>query len=110
MLGRKLRPYELRVGGFFVHLVDGNDDTGVGFAGEPDGLDGLRLNAVVCGDDDDDHVGQCRTVLTQRRKSFVTWRIKQRDFSTVLFYLVGRNVLGDTTGFAVDGLGFKDRV
>ena len=53
----KLGAHALRVGVGLVDLVDGDDDRNLGRLGVIDRLDGLRHDAVVGGDHQDDDVG-----------------------------------------------------
>ena len=76
-----------------------------------DGLDRLRHDVVVGCDDDDGHVGDFRTPCTHGRKGFVTRRIEEGDFPTVVQrYAVRSDVLGNTSGFTRDDVRLPDVV
>ena len=99
-----------RVGALFVDLVDGDQHRHVGGAGVVDRLFGLRHDAVVGGDDDDDHVGDLGAAGAHRREGGVARGVEEGDRLLVVVDLVGADVLGDAAGLARGDLGLADRV
>ena len=110
VLARKLSFNHIRVGRVFVNLVDSNDDLGISIACKADCLYRLWLNAIIGCHNNHHHIGQCGTVLAQRRKSLMARGIKQRHRPTALLSLVGTNVLGNTTSLASDCLHLEDSI
>ena len=84
------------VGGGLIHLVDGNDDVDARRFCMVDGLNGLRHDAVVCGDDQNGDIGRLCTAGTHGGKRLVTGRVKEGNILTVDFDTVCTDVLGDT--------------
>ena len=105
------------VGFGLVDLVDGHDDGNVGGLGVVDGLEGLRHDAVVGGDHDDDDVGDLGAAGSHAGKGFVARRIEEDDLAAGgrraflgELHLVSADVLGDAAGFACRHVGFANGV
>ena len=75
-----------------------------------DGLDGLRHDAVVGGDHEDDDVGGVRAARAHRGEGGVAGGVEESDGAFRGLYAVGADVLGDATGFACNDFGFADVV
>ena len=75
-----------------------------------DRLVGLRLGAVVGGDDDHRDVGDLGAAGAHRRERLVAGRVEEGDRLAAVADLVGADVLGDPAGLAGGDLGRADRV
>ena len=75
-----------------------------------DGLDGLRHDAVVGGDDQHDDVGDVGAAGTHRGERLVAGRIDERDRPAVVLDLVGADVLGDAAALGLDDVRLADPV
>ena len=102
--------HALRIGVRLVDLVDGDDDRHLRRLGVIDRLDGLRHDAVVGGDDQDDDVGDLGAAGAHRREGGVAGRVDEGDLLAVLLDLVGADMLGDAAGLAGDDVGLADGV
>ena len=99
------------VGTGFVNLVDGEDDGNTCRLGVVDGLDGLRHNLVVGGDDNDGDVGHLGTSGTHGREGLVAGGVEEGDLTAVSgLHLIGTDVLGDAARLAGDDVSFADIV
>ena len=98
------------VGVGFVYLVDSEDHGNACGLRVVDGFDRLRHDAVVGRDDDDGDVGNLGTAGTHGGERFVARSVEERDFLTVELDAVSTDVLSDTSGFALDDVGFADVV
>ena len=98
------------VGARLIHLVDGDDDGDVGGAGVVDGLDGLRHDAVIGRDDQDDDVGDGGAAGPHRGEGGVPGGIDEGDLLAVYFLLVGADILRDATGLGIDDARGADSV
>ena len=99
-----------RIGIGLVDFVDSDDERYVGGTRVLDGLDGLRHDAIVSGDDENDDIGRIRTTCTHGGKGGVTRGIKEGDSALRGLHAVGADVLGNTTRFAGDDFGLADVV
>ena len=70
-----------------------------------DSLDGLRLDAIIGSDDQDDDISRSCTTRTHRCKGRVPGRIQKCNFSLVDVDRVRTDMLGDTAGLAGRDLG-----
>ena len=93
-----------------VDLVDGDDDGNAGGLGVVDGLDGLRLDPVVGGDDQDDQVGDVGAPEPELRERFVTGGVDEDDGLVLEEDLGGSDVLGDPSVFLGGHVGVADGV
>ncbi len=75
-----------------------------------DRLGGLRLDAVVGGDDDHRDVRHAGAAGAHRGEGLVARRVEERHELVVVMHLVGADVLRDAAGLARDDLGRADRV
>ena len=76
-----------------------------------DCLDCLRHHGVIRCDDDDRKVGELGTAGTHGREGLVARSVEEGDPSSVRkLDIVGSDVLGDTSGFTGDDIGFADVV
>ncbi len=108
----------LRVGSGLIDLVDRDDDRYLGGLSVAHGFAGLRHDAVIGRDDQDDDVGDVGAARAHDRERFVAGRIDEGD-RLVVFYLsiatlrvdgVSADVLGNPARFAAGHVGFADRV
>jgi hypothetical protein len=71
----------------------------------------LRHDAVIRGDDEDDHVSDLRTTSAHQRERFVAGRVEEDDAAAVAdVNVICTDVLRDAAGFALGDLGFANRV
>ena len=107
---RKLVLDPVRISFFLVHLVDGNHDGYAGGTGVLNGFLGLRHNTVVGRHHQDNDVGTLGTAGTHGGKRRMARGIQEGHHAVFSFYMVGTNVLGNTTGFTGRHLGTADMV
>ena len=99
------------IGSRLINFVDCEYNGHTGGHGVVDGLLGLRHHVVVGSYDDDGNVGHLRTTGTHGGEGLVTRRIQEGDNTSVFErYVVGSDVLGDTSCFTRDDVGFADVV
>ncbi|SSW84038.1 Uncharacterised protein [Klebsiella pneumoniae] len=70
-----------------------------------DSFDGLRHDAVVCSNNQNNDIRRLSTTSTHGGKRGVAWGIQEGDHTVVSFYVVCTDVLGNTTRFARSNLG-----
>ncbi len=105
-----------RVRAFLVDLVDGHHDGHVGGLRVVERLDGLRLDAVIGGDDQHDDVGGLGAAGSHGGERLVTRGVDEGDQPVLTglgdlgVHLVGPDVLGDATCLAAHDVGLPDRV
>src|SRR5581483_10409933 len=106
----------VRVGVGAIDFVHCDDDGNVGGAGVVDGLDGLRHNAVVGGDDDHDNVCDLGAACAHAGEGLVAGGVEEDDLAAEggrVFLgdadLIGADVLGDAAGFASGDIDLLDR-
>ena len=107
---QELGAHALRIGVRLVDLVDGNDDRNLGRLGVIDRLDGLRHDAVVGGDHQNDDVGDAGAARAHGGEGGVAGRVDEGDLLAVVVDLIGADVLGDAAGFAGHDIGMADGV
>ena len=83
-----------------IHLVDGNDDGDLGGLGVVDGLDGLRLDAVLRRNDEDRNIRDHRAAGTHGGKGLMARGIEEGDGLALDLHLIGADVLGNAAGLA----------
>src|ERR1019366_1247081 len=105
-----LRAYPFGVRTLLVDLVDRDDDRHVGCARVVDRLVGLRLRAVVGGDDDHRDVGDPRAARAHRGERLVARGVEEGDRLAAVMHLVGADVLGAPARLAGRDLGLANRV
>jgi len=93
-----------------VDLVDGDDDRHAGRLRVLNGFLGLRHDAVVGCDDQDDDVGDLRAARAHRGESCVARGVEEGHDAARGLDVVGADVLGDTARFARRDLGATDVV
>ena len=98
---RELLLDAIRIGFRLVDLVDGDEDRHARGLRVVDRFTGLRHDAVVRGDDQDDHVGDPRAAGAHHRERFVAGRVEEHDVAIVHLDRVGADVLRDAAGFAL---------
>ena len=103
-----LDPLGFSVG--LVDLVDGDDHRYTRRLGVIDGLDGLRLHAVVGGDHQDHDVRDPGAASAHHRERLVARRVEEGDGSIAVHHLICADVLGDAPGLARGDVGGADRV
>ena len=84
-----------------VDLVDRDDDRHVRRLRVIDRFARLRHDTVVGGDNQHDHVGDLRTACPHQRKCFMARRVEEYDVSIVRGDVIGADMLGNATGFAL---------
>ena len=76
------------------------------------GLNGLRLDAVIRSHHQDGNIGHLGSARTHRREGLMSGCIDECDSAIIVFDmgvdLVGTDVLGDATGLARDDVGLAD--
>jgi len=75
-----------------------------------DGLQGLRLHAIVGGDDQDGDVRDLRPAGAHGGEGFVAGGVQEGDLAAILLYLVGADVLGDATHLGGDDVGLANGI
>ncbi len=75
-----------------------------------DRLNGLRHDAIIGGDDEDDDVGNLGATGTHGREGLVAGRVDERDGAAIDGDLGGADGLRDATGLACRDAGVADRV
>ena len=93
-----------------IHLVDGHDDGDLRGLGMVDGLDGLRHDAVVCGDDENGDIGAHGAARAHLGKGRVARRVEEGDGLAVNFNGIRADVLRDAAGLAGRDLRVADIV
>ena len=101
---------DFRIGARLIHLVDGDDDRHAGSLRMADGLDGLRLDAVVSCNDQYSDVRGVRASGSHGCKRFVSRCIQEYDLLSVDLDLGSTDVLGDTAGLACCNVCISDGV
>jgi hypothetical protein len=99
------------VGSGFVDLVHGDDDRHRRSPGMIDGLDGLRHDAIVGGDDQDHDIGRLGPARAHGGEGLVAGRVEEGD-TTVggRVHLIGADVLRDAAELALGNLRGSDGV
>ena len=100
----------LGVGVGLIHLVDGNDDGDLGGLGVVDGLDGLRLDAVLRRNDEDRDIRDHRAAGTHGGERLMARGIEEGDGLALDLHLIGADVLGDAARLAGGDVGIADIV
>ena len=100
----------VRIGFRQVDLVDGHDDRHVGRLGVVHRLNGLRLEALCRGDDQNDDVGQVCTAGAHVRESRVSRGVDERDRLAVVSDGRSADMLRDRPGFLRRHMGVADGV
>ena len=100
-----------------IALVDGDKDRDFRGLGVVQGLDGLRHDAVVRRNDEDDEISDVRTTGAHGTERGVTGRVEERDLLDVFLPLrmrkgnrVSADVLRDAARFAIGDIGFADDI
>ena len=106
----ELLAHTVGVGAGLVDLVDGHHDRHVCGLCVVDGLDGLRHDAVVGGDDQDDDVGHLGTAGAHGREGLVAGGVDEGDLAIADAHDRGADVLGDAAGLALGDAGVADGV
>ena len=102
--------YALGVGAGHIHLVDGHDDGDVGRLGVVDGLNGLRHDAVVGGDNQDGDVRDGGAAGAHAGEGLVARGVQEGYRAAVDVDGVGADVLGYAAGLAGRDVGVADVV
>ncbi len=106
----ELLAHAVRVRIGLVALVDRDDDGHTGRLGVVDGLDGLGHDAVVGGDDQDDHVGDLGAAGAHGGERLVARGVDEGDLAAVDRHLGGADVLRDAAGLVGRHAGVADGV
>ena len=103
--------YLVGIGGGFVDFVDCEDHGHACSRGMVDGLDRLRHDIVVGGDDDDCKVGHFRSTGTHGGEGLVAGGVEEGDSPSVgELDVVGSDMLGDAACLSRYDVGFTDIV
>ena len=98
-MGHKLFFDFAGVGARDIDFVDGDDDRGPRRFGVADGFDGLRHDAIIGSDDQNDDVGDVGASCAHFGKGRVPWGIDESDLLAMDFLLIGADGLGDAARF-----------
>ena len=100
-----------------IDFVDGDDERNLGGLGVVNGLQGLRHDSVIGGNDQHHDVGDLGAAGAHAGEGFVTRRVEEDDLAAKGgrvrvgdLHLVGADVLGDAAGFAFGYVGGADGV
>src|SRR5690242_14103440 len=111
LLAQQLGTHALRIGARLVDFVDGDDHRHAGRLGVVDGLDRLRLNPIVGGDDENYDVGHLGTALAHGGKCLMARGVDERDLVPGRrHHLIGADMLRDAAGLLADDIGGADGV
>ena len=100
-----------RIGVALVDLVDRDDDRHVRRLGMGDGFHGLRHDAVIGGDHQNDEIGHLGAARAHRGEGGMARRVEEGDLLAGLqLHLIGADMLGDAAGFARHHVGLAQRV
>jgi hypothetical protein len=100
----------LGIGGRQIDLVDGDEDGHAGFACVIDGLDRLRLDAVVGGNDEHHHVRDAGAAGAHRAEGRVARSIQEDDGPAIGADVIRADMLRDPAVLALDDLAAAIRV
>ncbi len=100
----------LRIRLGLVHFVERHDDGHFGRLRVLNGLDGLRHDAVVGADHQNDDVGDLRAARAHGGEGRVAGRVEEGHHALGGFHVVRADVLRDAAGFARRHLGAADVV
>ena len=93
-----------------IHLIDGHDDGDLSGLGVVDGLDGLRHDAVVSGDNENGDIGAHRAARTHLGKGRVARRVEEGDGLAIDFNGIRADVLRDAASLSGRDLRVADIV
>ena len=111
LVAEQLGADALRIGALFVDLVDGDDHRHAGGLGVIDGLDRLRLHAVIGRHHQHDDVGHLSATLPHGGEGLVAGRIDESDLVAERRHnLIGADMLGDAACFLRNDIGRADGV
>ena len=110
MCSAELLHRALDVGVGLVDLVDRDDDRHFRGARVVDGLDRLRHDRVVRGDDQHGDIGHAGASGAHRGKRLVARSIEERDLLAFPVHLIGADVLGDAAELLLGDVRAADRV
>ena len=98
----KLRLYHLRISGFFVNLVNRNNNFCISRASKANRFNSLWLHAVISSNHDNHNVSKGCPMLTKGGEGFVARGVKQGNRAIATYRLIGTNMLGNTPGFTIN--------
>jgi len=101
---------EVRVGSVQVNLVHGNNNRHPGGAGMGNGFPRLRHDAVVGCHHQDNNIRSLGTAGAHGGKCRVTGSIQEGDGVSLVFHLVGTDMLRNATGFPPSHVGVADGI
>ena len=111
LVAEQLGAHALRIGALLVDLVDGDDHRHLRGLGVIDGLDRLRLDAVVGRDHEHDDVGHLGASLAHGGEGLVARRVDEGDLvAQRRHHLIGADMLGDAAGLLAHHVGRADGV
>ena len=106
----ELALHPLRLGIRLVDFVDGDDDRNFGGASVIDGFFGLRHNAVICGDDENNDVGDFRSASAHPGERFVAGRVNENDAAIFRADFVSTDMLRNSARLTRGDIGLADGV
>ena len=111
LVAEQFGAHALRVGALLVDLVDGDDHRHLRRLGVIDGLNRLRLDAVVGGNHQHDDIRHLGASLAHGGERLVAWRVDEGDLlAGRRHHLIGADMLGDASGFLAHHVGRADGV
>ena len=109
-IGRKLRLSAINVCAFLINLIDSNDNLCVSCLGKLNCLCSLRFHTIIRCDNNHDDISKHRTVLANCRESLVARSIKEGNLAILIFHLISRNMLSNTTSLTFNCLFLEKRI
>ncbi|SMG66149.1 [weak similarity to] domain protein [methanotrophic bacterial endosymbiont of Bathymodiolus sp.] len=97
---RQLLHYFVRVGFRFIDFVNCNNHRHTSSTRMLNRFFGLRHNAIIRCNNHNNYVGNIRTTCTHRCKSSMPRCIQKSHRAMISFYLIGANMLRNSTRFA----------
>ena len=108
---QQLLAHLVGIGAGLVDLVDGDDDRHLGGLGVVDRLDGLGLDPVIGGDNQNDDVRHLGAARAHGRERLVARRVEEGNLAAgAELHPVGADMLGDAAGLVAGDIGLAQRV
>jgi hypothetical protein len=99
-----------RIGPRFIHLIDGDDDSAVRGFGVADGFDGLRHDAIIRGDDENDNIRHRSAASAHGREGGVPRSVDDGDLFAFVFFLIGADGLANAARLVACDIAMTDGV
>ena len=107
---KQLGPHLVRIGARPVNLVDRHNERHFGSLGVVDGLDRLRHDAVIGGNNQNNDIRYLGTTGAHRCKCRVAGRIQEGQDRAIDIDLIGADMLRNAASLARDDVGFSDGI